>query len=466
MSKLTSMNFILHRHTAVVAIALVAGMGPGTSIASGVVASAPACHVGAYQLADGEIIDINASSTPGVVRWHRIDGRTGTLERSEDGLWRGRAGWTTRDDPLAVQFGSCGAGRIIFGERAGQMMPLDVTDLMFTGNGVNLRGRLVMPAGTAAVPVVVLVHGSEAYSGVDYYHAQHLFPASGIGVFVYDKRGTGGSSGKYTQDFGVLASDAVAALTEARRLGGERVARIGLHGSSQGGWVAPLAATLTPVDFVLVAYGLAESPGAEDREQVLQELVAAGYGAEVLLAARQVTEATGRVMATRSSAAFADLREVRRKYGSEPWWPVMQGEFTGSLLRYPSWLSRLALPFFDKGTPWAHDPMPVLRAVTAPQLWIIAAQDTDAPPAETLRRLELLASEGRSITTAVFPDTEHGLVEFETAANGTRTRTRYADGYLKMSMDFVRDGKVKVSDYGRAKAPSLAPAESLAPTGY
>ncbi len=455
------MNILLRAHAGLVLIALCAWMAPGTTVASGVAATEPGCHVGAYRLADGEIIDINASSKPGVVRWHRINGRTGTLRRSDDGLWRGTSGWTTRNDPLTVSFGSCGAGRITFGGRDGRQVSLEVIDTRFTGNDVNLRGRLVMPEGKAPVPIVVLVHGSEDYSGVDYYHEQHLFPANGIGVFVYDERGTGGSSGKYTQDFGVLADDAVAAMAEGRRLGGARVARIGLQGSSQGGWVAPLAATSSDPDFVLVAYGLAESPEAEDREQVVQELVAAGYGAEVLTSAREVTDATARVMGTRSADAFAELRAVRRKYASEPWWPVMQGEYTGSLLRYPAWLSRLALPFFDKGTPWGHDPMPVLRSVTAPQLWMIAEQDNDAPPAETLRRLASLEAEGRPITTAVFPDTGHGLVEFETAVDGTRTRTRYADGYLQMSMDFIRDGKVEINRYGRAQALASSPAASL-----
>ncbi|MFP7722813.1 alpha/beta hydrolase family protein [Lysobacter sp. A3-1-A15] len=437
-----------------IVLALAASITPCTALAGGNAGTEPACHVGAYRLADGEVIDINASSVPGVVRWHRVDGRTGSLARSADGMWRGQAGWTPLEDPLAVRFGGCGEGWITFDNRDGTRVALDVTDTRFAAEGVTLRGRLVMPEGGGAAPVVVLVHGSERYSGVDYYHLQHLFPAKGIGVFVYDKRGTGGSDGKYTQDFDVLAGDAVSAMSEARRLGGARVARIGLHGSSQGGWVAPLAATRTPTDFLVVAYGLAESPAAEDRGQVMQELAAAGYGAPALAAAREVTDATARVMATRSAVAFADLRDVRRRHRKAPWWPVMQGEYTGSLLRYPTWVSRLALPWMDKGTPWDHDPMPVLRAVTAPQMWIIAEHDTEAPPAETLRRLAVLASEGKPITTVVFPDTEHGIAEFTTAADGTRTRTRYADGYLSLSMDFIRDGTVEPHGHGRARVTS------------
>lgn len=90
------------------------------------------------------------------------------------------------------------------------------------------------------MPIVVLLHGAEADSAVRFNSLQRRFPAAGIGAFVYDKRGTGSSTGEYTQDFQILARDAVAAMREARRLAGDRAARIGYQGPSQGGWVAPL----------------------------------------------------------------------------------------------------------------------------------------------------------------------------------------------------------------------------------
>ena len=146
------------------------------------------------------------------MRWHRVDGRTGTLVHGSNDVWRGLSGWTSREDPTSIRFSSCEAGRIEVDGQPGQKIALEVTDTRFSGDGEMLRGRLVLPSGSSPVPVVVLVHGSERYSGVDFYHAQHLFPAHGIGVFVYDKRGTGESSGKYTQDFNALANDAVARL--------------------------------------------------------------------------------------------------------------------------------------------------------------------------------------------------------------------------------------------------------------
>src|SRR5207344_2142422 len=142
------------------------------------------------------------------------------------------------------------------------------------------------------VPVVVLVHGSEDSSGRDFYALQRLLPAQGIGVFVYDKRGTGASEGRYTQDFDVLADDAVAAMREARRLAGPRAGRVGYQGGSQGGWIAPLAAHIEPVDFVIVSFGLAVSPLDEDREAIAFDMERAGYGAEIKAKAMEVADAT------------------------------------------------------------------------------------------------------------------------------------------------------------------------------
>jgi len=97
--------------------------------------------------------------------------------------------------------------------------------------------------------------------------------------------------------------------------------------------------------------------------------------------------------------------------------------------------------------PAQYDPMPVLRNLDVPQLWILAADDTDAPSAETVHRLRALAAEGKPIVTAVFPRTDHGIYEYETKADGTRMSTRHPDGYFAMMRDFIRTGRVGKS-YG------------------
>ena len=57
--------------------------------------------------------------------------------------------------------------------------------------------------------------------------------------------------------------------------------------------------------------------------------------------------------------------------------------------------------------------------------------------------------------TAGHHATDHGIIEFDTASDGERTGTRYADGYYPMLVDWIRDGRLKTSAYGNAER--LAP---------
>jgi hypothetical protein len=66
--------------------------------------------------------------------------------------------------------------------------------------------------------------------------------------------------GTYTQDFVLLGEDAAAAVKAARRSCFKCFSRVGLFGRSQGGWVAPLAATRTAVDFLGVGFGVVGTP--------------------------------------------------------------------------------------------------------------------------------------------------------------------------------------------------------------
>ncbi len=420
-------------------------------LAFGAVANAaePAglCHVGTYRLADGQLVDVGP--TTGGLRWRRMDGASGKLVKGADGLWTSRLGWTERSDGITATFGACEQETLTFAGQGGRKLNFYVQDTMFQGDGVALRGRLVLPPGKGPVPIAVLVHGSESTSAVEMNFTQRMWPANGVGVFVYDKRGTGGSEGRYNQDFRQLARDAAAAVREARRLAGSRAGRVGLDGGSQGGWIAPIAATLTPVDFVVARYGMAEGALAEDRGEVMQGLTDKGYGPEVLTKAREVTDVTGKVMASNFTDGWVELEAMRRRYGAEPWFKDIKGEFSGQILSTPEAVGRIAGPFFNQGTSWDYEPLPLLRSLNTPMLWILAGLDREAPPAETRRRLVMLAREGRPVQVLEYPNTDHGIVEFETDTGGKRTALRNADGYYRAVLDFEKTGSLSGS-YGAA----------------
>ena len=408
------------------------------------------CHIGSYRLADGNLVDI-APSDDDTLRWRQLDGVTGALHKSANGIWKSTYGWTDRADGITVSFSACSAGQISFGGVSGQRIALDVKEATFKSHGTVLVGRLVMPKGEEQVPIVVLLHGSEHDSALTDYFLQRVLPSEGVGVFVYDKRGTGRSGGHYTQDYSLLADDAVAALRKARQLAGARLGRIGYQGGSQAGWVAPIAANRTSVDFVIVCFGLAVNVIDEDQEAVELQMREKGYSPEVIAKALEVASAAEAVFESDFKSGFPKLDEMRAKYGSAPWYKDVHGDYAFFVLQHSSDAELRALaPEFNWHTPFRYDPMPTLRADKVPQLWILGGEDYEAPSAETSRRIKSLMGEGLPFTLAYYPDAEHGMTLFETGADGSRVSTRYASGYFRMIRDFAHDGQLHGS-YGDAE---------------
>lgn len=410
------------------------------------------CAIGAYRLADGRAVDI-APASEGKLRWRQEDGTNGALAPATDGKgWTSSLGRTGRADGKTLHF-DCAAGSIDFAGTPGQRIGLDVIETRFAVEGAELAGRLILPKGSGPVPIVVLIHGAEPISAREAYSLQRQFPAAGIGAFVYDKRGTGASGGRYSHDYLILATDAVKAAAEARRLAGRRTGSIGYQAGSQGGWVAPLAARIAPVDFVIVSFGLTVSPIAAERESLLADARRLG-GAALVAPATEIADAIAATLEGGFRDSERHMAPVRTKYGSEPWFGRIGGDFTRFMLAAPIATLRDKGPGLIPNIPLRYDPMPVLRNLDIPQLWILAAEDRDAAPGETSVRLAGLTREGKPISTAIFPGAEHGMQLFETAADGTRLSTRQPAGYFPLMRDFIRRRRVgPVSTYGAVAPP-------------
>jgi len=134
------------------------------------------------------------------------------------------------------------------------------------------------PAGSTAV---VALHGAgngTRDSSQLYRHLHETLPPLGIGVATFDRRGNGGSEGKPTR--GLLTAQARDGLAVAAALGTER---FGLWGFSQGGWVAPLAATLSDdVAFVITIAASGLRPADVLLYANRGQLELGGYSPEIL----------------------------------------------------------------------------------------------------------------------------------------------------------------------------------------
>ncbi len=113
---------------------------------------------------------------------------------------------------------------------------------------MRLSGTLYLPAHGDHVPAVVVFWGAQAATR-EFAMYQQLatgLPAIGVAVLVFDRRGSGQSTGNAeNQTFQELASDGIAALHTLQHTPRIDPKRVGFWGLSQGGWLSILAASQT-----------------------------------------------------------------------------------------------------------------------------------------------------------------------------------------------------------------------------
>jgi uncharacterized protein len=425
-------------------VALLAAALPIASRAQPAEAPPNACYSGAYKFDRGNDYIVISPSDEGALRYRLADGRSGRLYPDDDRHFHGGPGWASREPRIAEGvFDGCPGKRLEFHLKDGpsgvaQRMSVTKTPGSFSSIGNMLYGELYAPPKPRAL--VVLVYGSGQDSAVTFNYVQHLLPIYDIAVFVYDKRGTGKSTGRFTVDFSELADDAIAAVAQARKLLPN--VPVGLMGESQGGWIAPLAAARSPVDFVVVSYGLAISPLEEDREEVLGELRAKHYDESIMAKGRELTSITGRIMLSRFTDGLDDLAKFKAAHADEKWLREVEGDFTGPLLRSPDaqFAELRALLGFDAILD--YDAPAALRRVRTPMLWVIAGEDTEAPPVPTLEFVRKLQAEPTQLDIAVFPHADHGIIEME-ERGGERVAIGQSKGYYDLLASWIRTRKLE-----------------------
>ncbi len=325
------------------------------------------------------------------------------------------------------------------------------TPTRFFSANTQLVGELVEPVkgGQQPYPLVVMVHGSEQEPAIGSTRAS-LLAAMGIAVFTYDKRGTGESEGFYTQNFELLAADAAAALNHARSLTSGRTTRVGFWGASQGGWVAPLAATLAPVDFVVVSYGLVASPIEEDLDQMLLEAKQQQLDENQQQQIRRLSKITAKILLSHFDEGLNELDVLRKEVESQTWINTINGEYSGAMLRMSHQeLHRIGRAVFDNlELIWNYEALPVLKKLHVPMLWIMAEKDREAPAQRTIQALALLKKENTQLQAYIFPNTDHGMYEFEELSNGTRNNLRVTEGYFRLIVEWIHGNKRPYSGHG------------------
>ncbi|GAA5133205.1 alpha/beta hydrolase family protein [Pseudonocardia adelaidensis] len=257
-----------------------------------------------------------------------------------------------------------------------------------TGDGLVLPATLHVPAGARpGLPGMVLVHGSGPARREHLRAEAEAFARAGIATLTYDKRAVGYS---FTQrSYSRLADDAIAAAAVLRARAEVDPAKVGIWGLSEGGWVAPLAASRDPKTAFLVV-----------------------VGANGLAPLRQQTWADA------SELEYAGVRGSLVDAGSRTLYRLIAGAGV---------------------FPEAHyDPGPPLRELTLPVLGIWGALDRATPPVESVTAYqEFLDQAGnRHYTLRTFDGAEHAL---RASTTGYERGVEFAPGYVDLVGSWVGD---------------------------
>jgi uncharacterized protein len=157
-------------------------------------------------------------------------------------------------------------------------------------------------------------------------------------------------------DFELLTADAVGAVQAARSFAGIDPDQVGFAGASQAGWIAPQAA----VDSGQVAFVALASPGVL-RYSIVHEYERFTGGEE-------------------SGKPRPSEQEIAKKIASTE--------------------------------PAGYDPLPALRKLKGPALWLFGGADRNIPPRQSAAQLRRIkAKQHKDWTVIVYPGAGHGLFD-------------------------------------------------------
>jgi alpha/beta superfamily hydrolase len=256
-------------------------------------------------------------------------------------------------------------------------------EVIFTNQTVQLAGTLYKPETETAYPTLVVLHAANGGTRQFplYQHLAAHLPACGMAVLLFDRRGSGHSSGDFeTASFEVLAEDCNAAVDYLHSRDDIDKKRIGLYGISQGGWIAPLVVGLrTDIAFLIIVSGCGVSPARQMDYGAAYTLRQQGFSEKTIAQAIALRNRINEYYRGHISreVVSAELDSVQ----SEPWFPEAyinpSKDLPEDVTKDKQWYE------LD------YDPIPIWKQIRLPTLFLFAEDDRWVPVVESISKLEL-----------------------------------------------------------------------------
>lgn len=246
-------------------------------------------------------------------------------------------------------------------------------ELTYNNGDVTLEGTLLIPNSGEIRSAAVIIHGSGTSHRDNFWYLYQAdyFAKKGIMILLPDKRGSGASGGHWhtasMQDF---AYDVIAGAQKVQEINIADSLNLGFIGFSQGGAIAPLAAThFSDTDYVINVVGSTVSYNEQIKFEIYNDVLASGVPTFI---------------APLVTAAYSRRAKARR-----PVWWEKNGDYN-------------SIPYLEK--------------LEIPSLIVYGGKDTNAPVEASLQNLREIqqSPEGRNVTIKVYENSGHGMGDPET----------------------------------------------------
>lgn len=408
-----------------------------------------ASYVGAYRFRNGDYFVIDRFDyIPDIL--HVVDVKSGEVRaifpRSETQFTGGPALYVTTPTRLTINFNGAKA-RVVDLDQKGRQMGADATrvpirqeEVTFKNGDVTLAGTLITPASPvtskAKHPALVFTHGGGPAVREVMWGLGYLYAARGFVVLSYDKRGVGKSTGNWgAASFEDLADDAVAGAKFLQTRTEVNPKQIGFWGLSQGGWIAPLAASRFPdAAFAIALSGGGLSPAEQELFDSEYELSKAGYTADEVKAALTFQRLKNEIIASKAADdKWEEYARLRLTAKDAKWYRQPGIDVRGPEKRDDPFWTNMRRSYL-------YDPAPTLRASKAPLLAIFGELDTPEGVKANVRAIEQImdAAGRRNYTIKVYPSARHNLMEVPRDNPNEYVRLkRFPPGFFEMMVDWT-----------------------------
>lgn len=292
------------------------------------------------------------------------------------------------------------------------------SELTFQSGPTTLQGTLWLPPGKGPFPAVALVPAG-ALGRAAAAPFTHFFLSEGYAVLAYDRR-------QERSTFSAYADDAVAAVAALRQRPEVDRGRIGLWGSSQGGWLSLMAAARTPtIVFVINYSGMLVPAWQQELYRLGAEAIADSVPLEV---AQEAVAFETRLMRVAASGEGWDEVAARLAIRPPPAWHA--------LVYKPTTLAELQQVWRDD---FSFDPRPHVAGIRQPVLALYGALDRSTPIESAAHLVQGIGPRG-TVEVELFPTGNHALLEASTGGNAEIPHLRrFAPGVLDTMRRWLKE---------------------------